>query len=480
MSDTHKYSFKVLLLLADLAAFGGALLGGMWLRYYHHLWVFEAAPAPWAEVLQVLPYALVIYAVVLRFSGLYHLHRSALDEVLGLLRAIIVSFAIILAVTFFYRTFSYSRAVVLLMLPLTFVGTLLLRTLVRFFWHQVLQLDPVQGSALLVGSGPVAEHLVEQYRGRRQDFVVQGVVQVDAEEPIEAIKGVPVVGALEDLDALLASGTYQVVLVADARLDREQHLEIAEHCLRHTVQYHVVPDIFELMLDRLQVNTVGGLPLMGLKASNLTGTNALIKRVFDLVAVSVLLAAATPVMLITAIVIKLSSKGPIFFVQERVGLNGRTFKLLKFRSMHVASDDHVREYAQQWITKGAANAESDDGEEKVFKVKNDPRIFRFGAFIRKYSIDELPQFINVLRGDMSLIGPRPPVPYEVEVYRDWHRRRFEAHPGITGLWQVSGRNHLSFDQMVKLDIEYIENWSLGLDLKIVLKTVRVVVAGSGY
>ena len=141
--------------------------------------------------------------------------------------------------------------------------------------------------------------------------------------------------------------------------------------------------------------------------------------------------------------------------------------------MHVNNDDSIhREYARQWIEQGEA-AHDDDGD-KVYKIKKDPRLIPIGGFIRKYSVDELPQLLNVLRGDMSLIGPRPPIPYEVEVYREWHRRRLDGPQGITGLWQVSGRNRLSFDEMVKLDIEYIENWSFALDLKILWRTVGAV------
>jgi lipopolysaccharide/colanic/teichoic acid biosynthesis glycosyltransferase len=148
--------------------------------------------------------------------------------------------------------------------------------------------------------------------------------------------------------------------------------------------------------------------------------------------------------------------------------------------MHVGNDDAIhREYTKQWITENRAHTEAGDGND-VHKIVHDPRVFPFGRFIRRYSIDELPQLLNVLRGEMSLIGPRPAIPYEVDVYREWHRRRFEAPPGITGLWQVSGRNQLSFEEMIKLDIDYIENWSLLLDLRILIRTVRVVLFEHAY
>jgi lipopolysaccharide/colanic/teichoic acid biosynthesis glycosyltransferase len=208
--------------------------------------------------------------------------------------------------------------------------------------------------------------------------------------------------------------------------------------------------------------------------TRLIGANLVLKRLFDIGLTLPLLVVFAPFMLIVAALIKLSSRGPVFHVQQRVGYRGRKFTFFKFRSMHVNNDDQIhREYVKRWIKEGAACAVEAEGK-KLHKLVNDPRVFAFGRFIRKYSIDELPQLLNVLRGDMSLIGPRPALPYEVDVYADWHRRRFDAPPGITGLWQVSGRNRLTFDEMVKLDIQYLENWTLGGDLRILLRTARVV------
>jgi lipopolysaccharide/colanic/teichoic acid biosynthesis glycosyltransferase len=215
-------------------------------------------------------------------------------------------------------------------------------------------------------------------------------------------------------------------------------------------------------------------PLPG-SIRQLSSFDYFVKRTFDVGLTLVLLGLAAPVMLVVAAIIKFSSPGPIFFVQHRVGYRGKHFAFIKFRSMHYGSDDKIhRNYAAQWISGGGQPIEDKSHGEKKYKLVDDPRVFKFGRFIRKYSIDELPQLFNVLRGDMSLVGPRPALPYEVEVYNDWHRRRFEGLPGISGLWQVSGRNKLSFDEMVRLDIRYLETWSVLLDLKILLRTVNVV------
>ncbi len=200
-----------------------------------------------------------------------------------------------------------------------------------------------------------------------------------------------------------------------------------------------------------------------------------IKRFLDIVLACVIIVAASPVILLTALAIWLVDGRPILFRQLRAGMNGRPFELLKFRTMRPAAGDRShRDYASRWIEEGRPFT---DGRQVLFKIAKDPRVTRLGAFLRRFSIDELPQIVNVLRGEMSLVGPRPAIPYEVEMYQDWHRRRLDTLPGVTGLWQVSGRNRLSFDEMVSLDIEYIEHWSLERDLLILARTPIAILRG---
>jgi lipopolysaccharide/colanic/teichoic acid biosynthesis glycosyltransferase len=206
----------------------------------------------------------------------------------------------------------------------------------------------------------------------------------------------------------------------------------------------------------------------------------LIKRAIDIVGSLTVLIFASPLFLAIALAIKLTSKGPILFKQERIGQYGVCFTFLKFRSMYFLNDAKIhQEYVRRFIS-GKDECKQADGNGGVYKLKGDPRITPVGRFLRRTSLDEFPQFFNVLRGDMSLVGPRPPIPYETEAYDIWHRRRFfEAKPGITGLWQVKGRSKVTFDDMVRLDIRYSRDWSLGLDLKIILETPRAVFFGGG-
>lgn len=205
----------------------------------------------------------------------------------------------------------------------------------------------------------------------------------------------------------------------------------------------------------------------------------LLKRSFDVLFTLAVAALGLPFYLLIAVLIKLTSEGPVLFVQDRVGQDGRSFKFYKFRTMLVDNSDHQhRSFAEDFIKGRLMNA-SEEGDRRVFKLQNDPRVTSIGRFLRKTSLDELPQFINVLRGEMTLVGPRPPLSYELAHYKEWHRGRLVVKPGLTGLWQVSGRSTVPFDEMVMLDLYYIENWSLALDMKIIVRTVPVMLFGLG-
>ncbi len=206
-----------------------------------------------------------------------------------------------------------------------------------------------------------------------------------------------------------------------------------------------------------------------------------IKRLIDIVGSAAALLFLAPVFLVVAVLVKLSSKGPILFQQERLGQFGKPFTFLKFRSMYVDNDHKVHQTFIKRVIKGEHDGISEDGNKLVYKMTNDPRITRVGRIIRRASLDELPQFINVLKGEMSLVGPRPPIAYECEVYDIWHRRRvLEVKPGITGLWQVKGRSRVRFDEMVRLDLQYARNWSLWLDFQILLKTPRALFSDDAF
>ncbi len=228
---------------------------------------------------------------------------------------------------------------------------------------------------------------------------------------------------------------------------------------------------------------ISGTPVLYPDLFNLNHTKKVpfaLKRLMDAVGSASALIILAPVFLIIAAAVKLSSKGPVFFTQQRLGQLGKPFTCLKFRSMYANNDLKIHQEFMKQVINGKHDGLASDGQKPVYKMTNDPRITRIGKFIRRTSLDELPQFINVLRGEMSLVGPRPPLAYEYEEYDPWHRRRvLEVKPGITGLWQVEGRSRVRFDDMVRLDLQYARGWSLWLDVQILLKTPRAVVMGDG-
>lgn len=250
----------------------------------------------------------------------------------------------------------------------------------------------------------------------------------------------------------------------------------AEWVKKIKISFHVFPEGNGNSLINSGLFNIALYPDLSKPTISRQATSSL-KKLMDTAGSLAALLAFSPIFLIIAGAVKLTSKGPVFFKQERMGLNGETFTFLKFRSMHTNSD-HTRhkDYIKKFIGEGKDNGNVPG----VFKLSNDPRITPIGNFLRKTSLDELPQFINVLKGEMSLVGPRPPIPYECELYDIWHRRRLlSVKPGITGLWQVTGRSSTTFDDMVRLDLRYINEWSLLLDIKLLLKTPWVILTGKG-
>jgi exopolysaccharide biosynthesis polyprenyl glycosylphosphotransferase len=315
--------------------------------------------------------------------------------------------------------------------------------------------------------------LREEFGKTGSEHTVAGVVTIgDVNEGAFLTRPL---GSLEQLEQIINRNYLdEVVLAVDpGELTMEQRLNLAHTCWRLGADLKMVTPFHPYFHTSVQPELIGDLPLLRVQRAGLYTTRSqVIKRSIDLLGSAAGLALLSPVLLLTALLIKLESKGPVFFIQERPGLHGRVFRIFKFRSMHHGSDTAAhREAQRKLIQEGKPSGYDAEGKPIYGKVASDARVTRVGRFIRKTSIDELPQLINVLWGEMSLVGPRPAVLADVEDFKDWHFRRHNIRPGLTGLWQVSGRSRLSFDEMVELDIKYIEEWSLMLDLRILLRTI---------
>lgn len=339
----------------------------------------------------------------------------------------------------------------------------ILRILQKWVRRRGVNLTPV----ILLGDGPVADMIKgELIRDPTIGYRIVQQISLSGE-------GVDVAQRLAEIPSLIKQTGAREVFVAGKNLTQKDLLTI----LMKTgwqVSFKVVPDLLGLRPKKVDITRLRYVPLLELFVDPIRGATGTVKRVLDLVlAVTALLILAIP-LLIVAILIKLDSPGPIIFRQTRMGRDFRPFPMYKFRSMRVDTDtSRHEEFMKRVIQEGKGELDPVTGQ-RVFKEKEDPRITRVGHFIRRYSIDELPQLFNVVRGDMSIVGPRPPLPYEVAMYREQHMPRMSAKPGITGLWQVSGRNAVGFDEMVRMDITYMENWSILTDIKIILQTIPVV------
>jgi len=295
-----------------------------------------------------------------------------------------------------------------------------------------------------------------------------GFLDDDSAKQGKSYHQIPVLGTIAVVTEIIQQRKIEEVIIASAKFPDQKVLEVITECEKFGVEFKIVPGILELIASRVDIDELAGVPLLTVSEIRLQGLNAVVKRLADIVLSSLGILLLLPIYILFALLVKVTSAGPILFAQERVGLDGKTFNMFKFRSMVKDAEEHLAELESRSETAG-----------HLFKIKEDPRITPLGKFMRRFSIDELPQLFNVFFGQMSLVGPRPPLPREVEKYTSWHMKRLRVRPGITGPWQVSGRSLLPFDDMVRLDIYYIENWSLWLDFKILLRTIPVVLFGLG-
>jgi exopolysaccharide biosynthesis polyprenyl glycosylphosphotransferase len=340
------------------------------------------------------------------------------------------------------------------------------RTVVRAGLHRT---PDLRQRTLILGSGMVAGEVVKKLRNNAQ-FGLEPIGIVDDEVHDPGTPDLPWFGRFDDLAEIIEAQEADRVIIAFTRASHEQLLESIRACRDAGVAIDVVPRLFEFLDGVRALHQVGGLPLLSIGAQNLTSSSVAAKRALDVFGSLALLTLFSPVMIATAIAIKLESRGPVFFRQPRAGRGHTSFKLIKFRSMYVDAEERKQEI-------GELN-EASDGV--MFKIRRDPRVTSVGRVLRRSSIDELPQLFNVLRGEMSLVGPRPLIfPETAALDENWHLRRLELRPGLTGPWQVYGRSQSPFQEMVRFDYQYVAGWSLARDIELLLATLPAVISGRG-
>ena len=369
----------------------------------------------------------------------------------------------------------FARGYLAVAFPLGLAGLVVGRNLCRLYLSRQRKRGRCVVTVLAVGDARAVRSLVQSLsRGWGYGYSVVGVCLTGRSSggtiDIPGVGTLPVLGDEGKVhDAILKTNTDTVALTTTDHLGPEGVRELSWDLHKLGVDLVVTPGVVDVAGPRLTMRPVAGLPLIHVEKPQYSGTKKIQKLAFDYFMAIFALVVALPVMIAAAIAIKLTSKGPVFYKSERIGLDGEPFQMIKFRTMVDGADKQVVDLMDVNDSVGGV----------LFKIKEDPRITHVGSLLRKYSIDELPQFFNVLRRDMSVVGPRPPLRREVDTYNDQVRRRLLVLPGITGLWQVSGRSDLSWEDSVRLDLSYVENWSITNDVLIAVKTVRTIATGSG-
>lgn len=455
----------------DLLLVNVSMLLAYWMRYelewFRDISYYHAITAyiPFSLLFTILTaLAFAIDRVYRQWRG-----RTLLEQIYNVINATAKSMVVLMAITFALRPLQYSR---LLLVEAGIIAVILL-IISRVVYGIAVSRLRVHGygvsRTIIVGAGEVGRTVMRTVVARPElGYDIVGFVDDDPEKGRTDIGRFKALGAVDYLPQLIDEEAIDEVIITLPWMSHRKTMRIVHECARRQVGARIVPDLFQLSLSQVDVNDLGGIPLIGVREVRIGRGALLIKRGMDIVIALFALIAGAPVAALVAVAIRLDSPGPILFRQTRVGKGGRLFEIYKFRSMHAGAEEKMESLR-----------ELDETDGITFKIRNDPRMTRIGRFLRRTSLDELPQFWNVLRGDMSVVGPRPNIPSEVAEYREWHKQRLEVAPGLTGLWQVSGRSLLSFDETALLDIYYIENWSLWLDFRILLRTIPTVLSGEG-
>lgn len=434
---------------------------------------FAQNPADFYSHLALLPFVLVPLGFLMSRFGAYRGLRVAsfLGHTWIVVRALGISFAILFTVLFLLKAGYASRSFLIIFGATNFVALIMVRAgLIWWYFHRSIEKKENYSKVLIIGTGDRAQRLSQLLRQHSEWGVdVVGYLDVKSANIGTNVQGISVLGTVEQIGEILKDRVIDEVVVAVPRTLIRDVQEIADACEEEGIKLRLMADVFDLQVSRMQFAMLGDIPLLTFEPVAQNEAQLVMKRIMDLSLILACIPLLVPLMALIALAVRLDSPGPAFFMQDRVGLRKRVFRMYKFRSMQQGSEQKLEEIEHL-----------NEAEGPIFKIANDPRVTRVGRFLRRTSLDELPQLINVLRGHMSLVGPRPMSLRDVNLFdKGTQRKRFSVRPGLTCLWQISGRSNLPFTKWLELDLAYIDNWSLGLDLKILFKTIPVVLKGSG-
>ena len=465
--------WKVLLVTGDslliLIAFALAYL----LRYDLQ-WFRAVDPASTVEFFRYAPFmfaylVLVISSFFLSDVYPYERGRNVIEEIYKIGTATTLGTVILITVSLFFQQTLLSRLIFLycaiLVTMLVGLSRVLIQAALRALRRFGLGVDRV----ILVGAGDVGRMVMRTLTARPDiGYQLVGFLDDNPNKGNTDIGRYRALGSIDNFEKVLNASDIDSVIICLPWQSHRRIQSLLRVCDQRKLPAQVVPDLFQVTKKQMKVRDLNGIPLISTRSVSIQGGNLVIKRLSDLLLSIVGGVVAVPLVLLIALAIRLDSEGPVLYTQTRIGKNGRPFRCFKFRSMVADAEEMQTDLS-----------DLNEASGPLFKVRNDPRLTRVGRFLRRTSLDELPQVINVLRGEMSLVGPRPNLPSETEAYEEWHKGRLAVSPGMTGLWQVSGRSDLTFDEMVLLDIYYAEHWNLALDMSILLRSIPAVLNARG-
>jgi len=469
----RKPSRLALEVVTDVFLINAGIVLAYWIRYQWQ-WPVPVAAENYRSLRTYVPMSAIMTVLLIAAYALQRVYsqrrgRTWLDEAYALFNGTTTGTLSMIVITYFLPVLSYSRT----LFPLAAVIILGMLTLSRIAKNMALNQMRRRGigakNVLVVGAGEVGRAVMRTIAAHPElGYRVEGFVDDDAAKGQTDLGRMRALGNVGNIPSLIGDLHLDVAIITLPWTYHQRIRQIVRQCEHRRVQVYIVPDLLQTAISRVGVEQLGEVPVISMREEPMGGRGRMAKRIVDIIGALSALVLGAPIMLLSAIAIRLDSPGPVIFSQTRLGEHEKPFTCLKFRTMSCDAE----------AEKEALIAQT-NGDPRLFKMKDDPRTTRVGRILRRFSIDEFPQFLNVLRGEMSIIGPRPPLPSEVELYQEWHHQRLDVPTGISGMSQVSGRSDLSFDEVALLDIWYAENWSLLLDLKIMLKTVAVAFLGRG-
>lgn len=388
-----------------------------------------------------------------------------------IVKGIMINIIVIILAGYIFELFTFSRKWIFLLFIFSALLIIISRLIIELITIRLLRKLDIKSRTIIVGVGENANRIEDSFR----KYSMEGEAilgYVDKKSKIlknrKYYKEFNILGYIENIREVIYKNEIQRIIVSGPEYNYNEMLEILEKIKGLDVLVMVFPGFFEFSVKRMSMREIAGIPLMQVSNVGFFGFNLFLKNAIDYLVGIIIFIFFIPVYLIIGLAIKFNSPGPVFYQQKRLTKGCKVFYMYKFRSMFVDADKRLAELRKY-----------NEADGPIFKIKKDPRITTVGRFIRRFSIDELPQIINVLRGELSLVGPRPPLPKEVKQYGEWEMKRMNVKQGITGLWQISGRSELSFEEMARLDLYYIQNWSIEMDIKIILKTFPTILLGKG-